>query len=178
MHRLGWKTLWRFGSVEEKGFGKQLPCQAFCERDLKTNQERWQKKTGIRTQLPSPARLFLEPCFEDSGLRSVIFVYWKAQACMGCMVTLHIFTTLLIFLLSGVPARCPCLPMVYSYWSQLGWQSFWETLSSLPGKSRQKHLPHNSSFPFTMATAFLLLDSCLDFALIYKLCPKGKLFQQ
>lgn len=34
MPRLGWKTLWRFGNVEEKGFGEQLPCVAFCDRDL------------------------------------------------------------------------------------------------------------------------------------------------
>lgn len=34
VHRLGWKTLWGFGSVEEKGFGEQLLCVTFCERDL------------------------------------------------------------------------------------------------------------------------------------------------
>lgn len=34
MHRRGWKMLWRFGSIEEKGFGEQLPCVAFSERDL------------------------------------------------------------------------------------------------------------------------------------------------
>lgn len=34
VRRLGWKILWRSGSVEEKGFGEQLPRVAFCERDL------------------------------------------------------------------------------------------------------------------------------------------------
>lgn len=33
-HRLGWKMFLRLDSVEEKGFGEQLPCVAFCVRDL------------------------------------------------------------------------------------------------------------------------------------------------
>lgn len=28
-HRLGWKIFLRLDSVEEKGFGEQLPCVAF-----------------------------------------------------------------------------------------------------------------------------------------------------
>lgn len=118
--------------MEEKGFGEQLPCVAFSERDLENELGEMAKKTMRRTRHLSPARLFLELCFEDAGLFSVTSVYSKAQAGMGCMVTLYTFTTLLVLLLSGVPARCACLPTVYSDLSQLGWQFFWETLSSLP----------------------------------------------
>lgn len=64
-----------------------------------------------RTRHLSPARLFLELCFDDAGLFSVIPVYSKAQAEMGFMVTLYTFTTLLVLLLSGVQLAVPAYPL-------------------------------------------------------------------